>query len=88
MTQLVLGIDISKAKFDVALLQAEQYRTATFSNDAQGIGKLARWLQKRRVERLHACLEATGTYGEELALFLQEASLPVMLLRRVRTQQK
>ena len=66
MTTSVLGIDISKAKFDVALLQAEQYQLATFDNDPQGFGRLARWLRKRRVAQLHACMEATGAYGDRV----------------------
>ena len=66
MTTFVLGIDISKAKFDVALLQAEQYQLATFDNDPQGFGRLARWLRKRQVTQLHACMEATGAYGDRV----------------------
>ena len=66
MTTSVLGIDISKAKFDVALLQADQYQLATFDNDPQGFDRLARWLRKRRVTQLHACMEATGAYGDRV----------------------
>ena len=83
MTTSVLGtlvapdrvvIDISKAKFDVALLQAEQYQLATFDNDPQGFGRLARWLRKRRVTQLHACMEATGAYGDRVKCALHFVS--------------
>lgn len=67
-----LGIDISKDSFDVALLGAEQSWRGQFSNDAAGFGKLSRWLKKRRVEELHACMEATGRYWEALALYLTD----------------
>jgi transposase len=69
----ILGIDISKSKFDVALLREEQYRTARFSNDTIGFIKLRKWLKGCDVNQLHACLEATGRYGDALALFLHEA---------------
>ena len=84
MTTSVLGIDISKAKFDVALLQAEQYQLATFDNDLQGFGRLARWLRKRRVTQLHACMEATGAYGDELALYLHAAGYRVSVVNPAR----
>ncbi len=93
MTTSVLGtlvapdrvvIDISKAKFDVALLQAEQYQLATFDNDSQGFGRLARWLRKRRVTQLHACMEATGAYGDELALYLHAAGHRVSVVNPAR----
>jgi len=67
-----LGIDISKDSFDVALLSADQRWRGQFSNDAPGFVKLARWLKKRRVDELHACMEATNRYWEALALFLTD----------------
>ena len=84
MTTPMLGIDISKSKFDVALLQMEQYQLATFDNDAQGFEKLRRWLRKRHVTQLHACLEATGAYGDELALYLHEAGHRVSVVNPAR----
>ena len=70
MTQAVLGIDISKKKYHAALLRGGKFRDNSFSNDEEGFGKLAAWLDKQEVERVHACMEATGAYGEELAVFL------------------
>jgi transposase len=67
-----LGIDISKDSFDIALLSAEQRWGGHFSNDAPGFAKLGRWLKKRQVGALHACMEATNRYWEALALFLTE----------------
>ena len=84
MTTSVLGIDISKAKFDVALLQAEQYQLATLDNDRHGFARLARWLRKRRVTQLHACMEATGAYGDELALYLHDTGHQVSIVNPAR----
>lgn len=73
MADKILGIDISKMKFDVALLRDNDCQVATFTNDQRGYAKLTSWLKNRDAGRLHACLEATGSYGEDLALFLYEA---------------
>ncbi len=81
-----LGIDISKSKFDVALLRDDEYRLAGFSNDATGFVKLRKWLKKRKVEQLHACMEATGRYGDDLALFLHEAGYQVSVVNPARIQ--
>lgn len=68
----VLGIDVAKETFTVALLGGQQPDSAEFSNDQSGFGKLRRWLKKRKARPLHACMEATGSYWMELALFLYE----------------
>lgn len=68
----VLGIDISKSKFDVALLVADKILCKKFDNSNLGFTALAGWLQKKKVTNLHACMEATGIYGERLAIFLHD----------------
>lgn len=75
-----LGVDISKDSFDVALLGAEQRWRGRFSNDAPGFAKLGRWLKKRRVDALHACMEATNRYWEALALFLTDEGYQVSVV--------
>ena len=82
----VLGVDVSKSKFDVALLRQDDYILATFDNDSVGFVKLRKWLKKRKVNNLHACLEATGRYGDELALFLHEAGVQVSVVNPARIQ--
>jgi transposase len=57
----ILGIDVSKEKFDVALLVGEKYRHKRFSNNPEGFKKLGQWLAEYKVERLHACMESTNT---------------------------
>lgn len=68
----VLGIDIAKAKFQVALLIANKVRHQSFPNTAAGFQQLAEWLHRHAVIRVHACLEATGTYGDALAAWLHD----------------
>ena len=73
MNKNILGIDISKRKFDVALLFADQNLTKQFENSPKGFKQLGAWLKTFRLEQVHACLEATGTYGDAVAHFLHEA---------------
>ncbi len=84
MSSTTLGIDISKSKFDVALYQTEKYQVATFSNDKEGFRHLAKWLKKRRAKGSHVCIESTGRYGEEVALYLDKRGYPVSLVNPVR----
>lgn len=70
----VLGIDIAKAKFASALLTPDgKVRHKSCANTPAGFAELAAWLQRRDVAHVHACLEATGTYGEALATWLYDA---------------
>lgn len=68
----VLGIDVGKANFHCALLIDGQSRSNSFSNSLTGFGKLLGWLRNRDVAHVHACLESTGGWSEELAKFLHE----------------
>ena len=73
-----LGIDIAKLKFDVCLIKpAGRTKHKVFANTRHGFEQLIAWLASHQVNNLHACLEATGSYGEALALFLFEAGLVV-----------
>jgi transposase len=79
--EAVLGIDISKLKFNACLIQPSGKRKhKVFPNTAAGFGQLAEWLSKQGVEQVGACLEATGTYSEPLALYLIEAGHRVSLV--------
>lgn len=74
MTEPVLGLDISKLKFNACLINTTgKLRHKLFPNTATGFEQLKEWLAKQGVQSVHACLEATGTYSEPLALFLHEA---------------
>jgi transposase len=78
----MLGIDIAKAKFDVALLREGQSKLKfkTFDNQPAGFERLRQWLQDLGVVQVHACLEATGPYGEALAEWLFDAGHVVSVI--------
>lgn len=81
MTSYV-GIDVSKATLDVALLEPDHAkpRHRVFPNTPGGHQQLLAWLRNRQAERVHACLESTGTYGEAVALALYEAGHSVSIV--------
>ena len=71
MTLLPLGLDVSKLKFNACLLRVGgKLRHKVFTNNPDGFAQLSDWLRKQGVEQVHACLEATGTYGDSLAAYL------------------
>jgi transposase len=81
MTEPVLGIDISKLKFNACLIhKSSKLKDKVFPNTATGFEQLSEWLSKQRVECVHVCLEATGTYGEALSLFLHQAGHTVSVI--------
>jgi len=83
----IVGIDISKAKFDAALLLGERVRHAVFSNTEAGFQQLLAWLAKHRPDptvALHACMEATGNWGLELADFLHAQGVRVSIVNPAR----
>lgn len=79
-----LGIDVSKEKFDVALILDEsepsKLKKKAFSNDATGFEKLSVWLRSRATEPVHAAMEATNTYWEALGEYLSDRGLVVSVV--------
>ena len=75
-----LGIDISKASFHVELSLNEKLRHRKFSNRKEGFSELGNWLVKHKVKQVHACLEATGPYSEELAVYLHQQGHTVSIV--------
>src|SRR5271156_2044854 len=82
----ILGIDISKPKFDVCLITAaggkDRYRT--FGNNEAGFETLDAFLKLHGAERVHACMEPTGRFCEKLALWLRERNHEVSIVNAYR----
>lgn len=79
-----VGIDVSKAKLDVALLSREnKVRSKVFANEPNGFVALRQWLDSH-VEggrsAAHACLESTGTYHEGVATHLFDEGVAVSVV--------
>lgn len=84
MDSSVLGIDIAKSSFDVVLLQGEKRLHRTFQNQAEGFEQLEHWLHASGTQHVHACMESTGRYGEELAQYLYEQGHKVSVVNPAR----
>ena len=71
-----LGIDVSKAKLDAALLLSSgKFKSKVFANDAAGFSTLVQWLAQHAPDAYaaaHICMEATGSYHEAVACFLSD----------------
>jgi transposase len=76
-----VGVDVSKAWLDVALLDGERVRWFRAANDAAGHAAIAAWLARRVAdEPVHVCLEATGVYGFAFARVMHAAGHRVSLV--------
>lgn len=85
MSQLTLGIDVSKDTLDVVLLDGDKTQYRQIANKAAGYAQLAKWLQlKIGGQLVHACMEATGQYGDDIAVFLFDLGHQVSIVNPAR----
>lgn len=75
MMSKVIGIDISKASFDVAFLDEGKWQHFVFSNDVTGFKLFA-----KRVKYAHCVMEASGPYYLKLAMFLESHGFKVSVV--------
>lgn len=81
MAVVTVGIDIAKAAFDVSLHRLDgRRRQKHVRNTPAGQAEFLRWVSRHADGPVHACLEATGTYGEAVALGLVEAGHTVSVV--------
>lgn len=81
----IVGIDVAKDSLVVALLgEAGDPVVGEFPNNPMGFKKLQRWLNKYKALAVHACMEATGRYWEQLADFLVEQGYTVSVVNPLR----
>lgn len=74
-----LGLDIAKHSFDAVLLTEDRQRHHVFDNDQTGFDALLTWLGNATAD-LRACMEATGGYGDDLALFLHQQGIIISIV--------
>lgn len=80
----ILGIDISKSKFDVCLRINDKQFNRIFKNDSNGFQSYLDWCLKKGANNLHMCMEATSWYGEALAEFMHEKGQDVSIVNPFR----
>ena len=83
-----IGIDVSKKKFDVALITAQgKYRCKVFDNNSSGFKAFLDWIKPHAPEsQAQACMEATGVYHEALANFLFDNQVKVFVVNPLRVK--
>lgn len=85
-TACVVGIDVAKHKFDIALLSNNKIKSKVFDNTSAGHHAFAAWLTERGAPptQTHLCMEATGPYSETLAISLVQAGWSVSVVNPAR----
>ncbi len=81
-----VGVDVSKLTLDVRVFAEEpkQGPLKRFANSPDGLAHLQSWFERQDLRRVHACLEATGTYSDAVARFLYEHGHQVSLANPAR----
>lgn len=80
----IVGIDMSKKKFDLALLRNDKFKHKVFPNTVSGHQAVITWLHKHKIETAHLCMESTNIYGEALAEVLFDAGYLVSIVNPAR----
>ncbi len=86
MMNIVIGIDVSKAKIDCAWLrdiQTGKIKTRVFKNNAESFQLLIQWVESNTQQSIQAVcfvMEATGIYHEALAYALHDAGATVCVV--------
>lgn len=84
LNNTIIGIDIAKAKFDVFATHHGKSYKHVFQNTPSGFNAFMEWTVRKKLDGAHACLEATGSYGERLSNFLFEKGLKVSVVNPAR----
>ena len=80
-TKEYVGVDIAKAKFDVALSDGDNHwKEKAFDNNPSGYKALTLWLKKHTDKPSFVCMEATGHYGQGLAEYLHKQKIAVSVV--------
>ncbi|MGH8560278.1 MAG: IS110 family transposase [Methylococcales bacterium] len=79
--KIVIGADIAKKKFDVAVLLEGKFKHKIFTNDAVGFAAFAVWIRSLCGDSSPlVCMEATGSYSLPLADYLVNQGFSVSLV--------
>jgi transposase len=79
LSVLGVGIDVSKAKLDVAFVYDQHEEVKGYSNDETGLATLVSYLRQAQV-KCKIVMESTGRYHLLAALRLSEAGLDVRVI--------
>ena len=76
-----IGIDIAKRDYVAAICLDGKFKTRKFSNDHEGHSRLVQWAKRLfSHDKIMFVMEASSTYGNNLAMFLFERDHPVAIV--------
>lgn len=86
MNRIPLGVDISKATFDVSLEVGGKVKHSKFDNMQVGYAKCLKWARDLYLgeQHFHVCMEATGAHWCGLAEFCHAAGQTVSVVNPAR----
>ncbi len=62
------------------LLPNKKIKNRKFDNKPYGFAEFTEWLKKLDIKDFHACMEATGNYGENLVIYLHECNFIISVV--------
>lgn len=80
MQEVIVGIDVSKNKVDVAFLIGDQITLKEYPNQEKGYLAMMSWIQKNGLFVSSVCMEATGAYSEKIAEYFYDAGFFVSVV--------
>lgn len=85
MKKHFIGIDVSKKTLDIAIYDKVLNLPGNYlqvSNNTSGFRDLTRWLKSRkmRIEDIAVCMEHTGVYSLDIALYLESQTIDYSLI--------
>ena len=79
--QSFVGIDVSKSKLDVCvIIENSKIRKKVVKNSKFGFVALKNWLMKFNLQDPHICMESTGCYSEDVAIFFHDLNYKVSVV--------
>lgn len=76
----IIGIDVSQDWFDACVRVGNEPKWAQFSNNGKGRNELHKWLKKHDIKMPQLFMEATGRYGEDLAVWAHKHDWQVTII--------
>jgi len=80
VSKIVLGIDVSKAKLDLALLKDNKFYCKTVDNSNIGFKEILHFLSKKSIGKPEIYLESTGSYSEMVSDFFVDHNFKIKVV--------
>lgn len=80
MSKVVLGIDVSKKKLSIALLENDRFFNKEVSNNFSGFSEILKFLSQKTTEKPKIYMESTGSYSENVADFFSDHGFDVKVV--------